>query len=59
VNVGIVPAVHLIVTSPARHDELLTALSKLPDPRAPGAMDEICRIYNQKVLSDPRRGPDA
>jgi len=32
---------------------------QLPDPRAPGAMDEICRIYNQKVLSDPRRGPDA
>lgn len=59
VNVGSIPAVHLIVTSPARHDELLTALSKLPDPHAPGAMDEICRVYNQKVLGDPRRGPDA
>jgi len=46
----------LIITSPARHDELLTALSKLPDPHAPGAMDEICRIYNQKIIGEPRKG---
>jgi len=59
VNVGKAAALHLIITSPARHDELLTALSKLPDPHAPGAMDEICRIYNQKVLGEPRRGPTA
>ena len=58
-NVGTTPAVHLIITSPARHDELLTALSKLADPHAPGAMDEICRVYNQKVLGEPRRGPVA
>jgi mannose-6-phosphate isomerase-like protein (cupin superfamily) len=57
VNVGKVPAVHLIITSPARHDELLTALSKLPDPATPDAVDEICRIYNQKVIGDVRRGP--
>jgi len=57
VNVGETPAMHLIITSPARHDELLTALSKLPDPHAPGAMDEICRVYNQRVLGEPRRGP--
>lgn len=57
VNVGTTPAVHLIVTSPARHDELLTALSKLPDPHAPGAMDEILRVYNQKLVGEPRRGP--
>lgn len=56
VNVGTTPAVQLIVTSPARHDELLTALSKLPDPHAPGAMDEICRIYNQRIVGEPRRG---
>ena len=59
VNVETTPAMHLIITSPARHDELLTALSKLDDPHAPGAMDEICRIYNQKVLGEPRRGPHA
>ncbi|MGH7806040.1 MAG: cupin domain-containing protein [Candidatus Binatia bacterium] len=59
VNVGTTPALHLIITSPARHDELLSALSKLADPRAPGAMDEICRVYNQKVLGEPRRGPVA
>ena len=57
VNVGTTPAVQLIITSPARHDELLTALSKLPDPQAPGAMDEICRIYNQRIVGEPRRGP--
>ena len=59
VNVTAKPALHLIITSPARHDELLTALSKLPDPHAPGAMDEICRIYNQRIIAEPRRGPDA
>ena len=57
VNVGTTTAEHLIVTSPARHDELLTALSKLPDPHAPGALDEICRLYNQKLVGEPRRGP--
>ena len=59
VNVTRMPARHLIITSPARHDELLTALSELPDPHAPGAMDEICRVYNQKVVGEPRRGPGA
>ena len=58
-NVGTTPAVHLIITSPARHDELLTALSKLADPHAPGAMDEICRVYNQKIVGEARRGPVA
>lgn len=57
VNVGTTRAMHLIVTSPARHDQLLTALSKLPDPHAPGAMDETLRVYNQKVIGEPRRGP--
>ena len=57
VNVGTTTALHLIITYPARHDELLTALSRLEDPHAPGAMDEICRIYNQKIIGDPRRGP--
>ena len=57
VNVGTTTALHLILTSPARHDELLTALSKLPDPHVPGAMDEICRLYNQKIVGEPRRGP--
>lgn len=57
VNVGTGPAVQLIITSPARHDELLTALSKLPDPHAPGAMDDICRTYNQKIVAEPKRGP--
>ena len=57
VNVGTMTAVHLIITSPARHDELLTALSKLPNPHAPGAIDETLRIYNQKLISQPRRGP--
>ncbi len=57
VNVGKHPAFHLIITSPARHDELLTALSKLADPAPPDAMDEICRIYNQKVIGEIRRGP--
>jgi quercetin dioxygenase-like cupin family protein len=59
VNVGTRPAVHLIVTSPARHDELLTALSRLADPHAPGAMDETLRVYNQKLVGEPRRGPAA
>ncbi len=59
VNVATAPALQLIITSPARHDELLTALSQLADPHAPGAMDEICRVYNQKVLGEPRRGPVA
>ena len=57
VNVGTSTALHLIITSPARHDDLLTALSELADPHAPGAMDEICRVYNQKIIGDPRRGP--
>jgi quercetin dioxygenase-like cupin family protein len=57
VNVGRASAVHLIVTSPARHDELLTALSKLADPHAPGAMDDVLRTYNQKLVGEPRRGP--
>jgi hypothetical protein len=57
VNVGTTPAVHLIVTSPARHDELLTALSKLPDPHAPGAMEETLRVYSQKLVGEPRRRP--
>lgn len=57
VNVGTTPALHLIITSPARHDELLTALSKLPDPHAPGAMDETLRVYNQRLIGEPRRGP--
>jgi quercetin dioxygenase-like cupin family protein len=56
VNVTQRPAVHLIITSPARHDELLTALSKLKDPHDPAALDEICRVYNQKVVGEPRRG---
>jgi len=55
VNVGTTPAVHLIITSPARHDELLTALSKLPDSPPPEAVDEICRVYNQKVIGELRR----
>lgn len=55
VNVGTTPAVQLIITSPARHDELLTALSKLPDAPPPAAVDEICRVYNQKVIGDLRR----
>ena len=59
VNVGTTDAVHLIITSPARHDELLTALSKLPDPHAPGALDEVCRVYNQRIIGEPRRGPVA
>jgi mannose-6-phosphate isomerase-like protein (cupin superfamily) len=57
VNLGKHSAVHLIITSPARHDELLTALSKLADPAPPDAMDEICRVYNQKVIGEIRRGP--
>jgi quercetin dioxygenase-like cupin family protein len=57
VNVRTTPAVHLIVTSPARHDELLTALSELADPHAPGAMDDVLRTYNQKLVGEPRRGP--
>ncbi|MEW6298017.1 MAG: cupin domain-containing protein [Thermodesulfobacteriota bacterium] len=57
VNVGTTTAVHLTVTSPARHDELLTALSRLPNPHAPGALDEICRVYNQKLVGEPRRDP--
>jgi mannose-6-phosphate isomerase-like protein (cupin superfamily) len=56
VNVGATPALQLIITSPARHDELMTALSKLADPHAPEAIDEICRVYNQKVIGEPRRG---
>lgn len=59
VNVTKTTAVQLIITSPARHDELLTALSKLPDPQNPGAMDPILRTYNQKVVGEPRRGPVA
>jgi mannose-6-phosphate isomerase-like protein (cupin superfamily) len=55
VNVGTTPAVQLIITSPARHDELLTALSKLPDAPPQEAVDEICRVYNQKVMGDLRR----
>jgi len=39
------------------HDPfMLTALAKLADPHAPGAMDEICRVYNQRVIGEPRRG---
>lgn len=57
VNVETAPAVQLIITSPARHDELLTALSRLPDPHAPGAMDETLRIYHQILIGEPRRGP--
>ena len=56
VNVGATPALQLIITSPARHDELMTALSKLAHPHAPEAIDEICRVYNQKVIGEPRRG---
>lgn len=55
VNVATTPAVHLIITSPARHDELLTALSKLPDSPPPEAMAAICRTYNQKVIGELRR----
>jgi mannose-6-phosphate isomerase-like protein (cupin superfamily) len=54
VNVGETPAVQLIITSPARHDELLTALAGLPDSPTPEAVDEICRAYNQKVVGELR-----
>ena len=57
VNVGTAPAVQLIITSPARHDELMTALSRLPDQHAPGAVEQVTRRYNQKILGQPRRGP--
>jgi quercetin dioxygenase-like cupin family protein len=56
VNVGATPALQLIITSPARHDQLLSALSKLSEPHAPEAIDEICRVYNQKVVGELRRG---
>lgn len=54
VNAGSSSARHLIITSPARHDQLLRALSELADPHAPGAMDEICRRFNQKIVGPPR-----
>lgn len=56
VNVGAMPAMHLIITSPARHDELMTALSRMSHPPAQEEIDEICRVYNQKVIGEPRRG---
>jgi mannose-6-phosphate isomerase-like protein (cupin superfamily) len=56
VNVGSTPALQLIVTSPARHDELMTALSRMAHPPAQEEIDEICRVYNQKVIGEPRRG---
>jgi mannose-6-phosphate isomerase-like protein (cupin superfamily) len=56
VNLGATSALQLIITSPARHDELMTALSKLAHPHVPEVIDEICRVYSQKVIGEPRRG---
>lgn len=58
VNVGSAAATHLIITSPARHDDLLRALAALPDPHAPGAMDDICIRFNQKIIGEARRGAE-
>lgn len=56
VNVGTTPALQLIITSPARHDQLMTALSRMGHPPTQEEIDEICRVYNQKVIGEPRRG---